>query len=338
MKLVTFRLPGAEPAPERERIGLVLADGRVLELGAADPRLAVDMLTLIREQDALLPRVRALAAAPPPAALRAPGALTLLAPVPRPVALRDGYAFREHVAAARRNRGLDMLPEFDRFPVTYFGNHQTVLGPGPVEVLEHHLPGLDYELEVAVVIGRPLHNCTLEAADAAIFGFLIMNDWSARGLQMEEMRLSLGPCKGKDFATGLGPWLVTPDELPLRATPRGRVLRARMSCAVNGRILSNGNADTMAWTFAQILQRAAYGARVSPGEVLGSGTVGTGCLLELNGAGTAEPRWLAPGDRVVMTVEGLGRLENTLVLGTGIPLPATLVALGPRRPDAADGD
>lgn len=255
MKLVTFRLPGAEPAPERERIGLVLADGRILELGAADPRLAVDMLTLIREQDALLPRVRALAAAPPPAALRAPGALTLLAPVPRPVALRDGYAFREHVAAARRNRGLDMLPEFDRFPVTYFGNHQTVLGPGPVEVLEHHLPGLDYELEVAVVIGRPLHNCTLEAADAAIFGFLIMNDWSARGLQMEEMRLSLGPCKGKDFATGLGPWLVTPDELPLRATPRGRVLRARMSCAVNGRILSAGNADTMAWTFAQILQR-----------------------------------------------------------------------------------
>ena len=338
MKLVTFRLPGPEPAPERERIGLVLADGRILDLWAADPRLAVDMLTLIREQDALMPRVRALAAAPPPAALRAPGALTLLAPVPRPVALRDGYAFREHVAAARRNRGLAMLPEFDRFPVTYFGNHQTVLGPGPVEVLEHHLPGLDYELEVAVVIGRPLHNCTLEAADAAIFGFLIMNDWSARGLQMEEMQLSLGPCKGKDFATGLGPWLVTPDELPLRATPRGRVLRARMSCAVNDRILSDGNADTMAWTFAQILQRAAYGSQVSPGEVLGSGTVGTGCLLELNGAKTAEPTWLAPGDQVVMTVEGLGRLENTLVLGTGIPLPATLVALGPRRPDAADGD
>jgi fumarylacetoacetate (FAA) hydrolase len=330
MKLVTFLDQG------QERIGAVMADGRILDFHAADPRLAVDMLTLIREQDELMPLARARAADPGP--LLDPAGLTLLAPVPRPVALRDGYAFRQHVAAARRNRGLAMLPEFDRFPVTYFGNHQTVLGPGPVEVLEHHLPGLDYELEVAVVIGRPLRSCTLGAADAAIFGFLIMNDWSARGLQMEEMQLSLGPCKGKDFATGLGPWLVTPDELPLCASPRGRVLRARMTCAVNGQILSDGNADTMAWTFAQILQRAAYGAQVSPGEVLGSGTVGTGCLLELNGSGAAEPRWLAPGDQVVMAVEGLGRLENTLVLGTGIPLPATLVALGPRRPDPADGD
>jgi fumarylacetoacetate (FAA) hydrolase len=244
--------------------------------------------------------------------------------------MRDGYAFRQHVATARRNRGLEMIPEFDQFPVTYFTNHQAVIGPGPLEVLEHHLRQLDYELEVAVVTGRALLNCSLEEADAAIFGAMIMNDWSARALQMEEMKLSLGPCKGKDFATGLGPWLVTRDELRLEASPQGQVLRARMTCEVNGERLSEGNADTMNWTFAQILQRMAYGVRVSPGEVLGSGTVGTGCLLELNGSKITDNRWLRVGDVVAMEVEGLGRLENTVVLGRGIALPATLVALGPR--------
>jgi fumarylacetoacetate (FAA) hydrolase len=245
--------------------------------------------------------------------------------------MRDGYAFRQHVATARRNRGLEMIPEFDLFPVTYFTNHQAVIGPGPLEVLEHHLARLDYELELAVVIGRPLRDCTLQEADAAIFGYMIMNDWSARALQMEEMKLSLGPCKGKDFATGLGPWLVTPDELPLEATAQGRVLRARMTCAVNGQLLSDGEADSMNWTFAQILQRTAYGVRLSPGEVLGSGTVGTGCLLELNGSRVTHDLWLRPGDVVTMEVEGLGRLENTVVQGQGPELPFTLVSQGPRR-------
>jgi len=246
------------------------------------------------------------------------------------VAMRDGYAFRQHVATARRNRGLDMIPEFDLFPVTYFTNHQAVIGPGPMEVLEHHLRRLDYELEVAVVTGRPLCNCTLEEADAAIFGFMIMNDWSARALQTEEMKLSLGPCKGKDFATGLGPWLVTRDELPLTPSPQGLVLKARMTCAVNGRQLSHGDAASMNWTFAQILQRTAYGARVSVGEVLGSGTVGTGCLLELNGSKVTDDLWLREGDRVVMEITGLGRLENTVARVAGPQLPPSLVALGPR--------
>jgi fumarylacetoacetate (FAA) hydrolase len=323
MKLVTFLSQG------QERIGAVAADGRILDFHAADPRLAVDMLTLIREQDALMPVARALLARPGP--LLDPGGVTLLAPVPRPVAMRDGYAFRQHVATARRNRGLEMIPEFDLFPVTYFTNHQAVIGPGPLEVLEHHLARLDYELELAVVIGRPLRDCTLQEADAAIFGYMIMNDWSARALQMEEMKLSLGPCKGKDFATGLGPWLVTPDELPLEATAQGRVLRARMTCAVNGQLLSDGEADSMNWTFAQILQRTAYGVRLSPGEVLGSGTVGTGCLLELNGSRVTHDLWLRPGDVVTMEVEGLGRLENTVVQGQGPELPFTLVSQGPRR-------
>jgi len=324
MKLVTFLHQG------REHLGAVAGDGRILAFHAADDRLAVDMLTLVRRQDELLPLARALVARPPSEALLDPGAVILLAPVPRPPSMRDGYAFRQHVATARRNRGLDMIPEFDLFPVTYFTNHQAVFGPGPILVQEHHLQRLDYELEVAIVTGRPLKNPTLEEADEAIFGFMIMNDWSARYLQMEEMKLSLGPCKGKDFATSLGPWLVTRDELPLEATPQGLVLRARMTCAVNGRLLSDGNAASMNWTFAQILQRTAYGVQVHPGEVVGSGTVGTGCLLELNGSKVTDDLWLREGDSVVMEVEGLGRLDNTVTRAPDPGLPPALVAMGPR--------
>ncbi len=307
MKLVTFLQAGTE------KIGAVMAEGRILDLAAADPRLAVDMLTLIRRQDELLPLARTLAATPPMLALLDAASVTLLAPIPRPVSLRDGYAFRQHVATARRNRGLEMIPEFDLFPVTYFTNHLAVTGPGKVLVQDHHLVRLDFELEVAIVTGRPLKNATLEEADAAIFGYMVMNDWSARMLQMEEMKLSLGPCKGKDFATSLGPWLVTKDELHLERTPQGEILHAAMTCEVNGHRLSNGNADSMNWTFAQILQRTSYGIQMVAGEVIGSGTVGTGCLLELNGSKITDNLWLKAGDEVAMAVEGLGRLVNTIV-------------------------
>jgi fumarylacetoacetate (FAA) hydrolase len=307
MKLLTFLQAGTE------RIGAVMPDGRILDLAAADGRLAVDMLTFIQRQAELLPLARRLESYPPYVALLNPAAVQLLAPLPRPISMRDGYAFRQHVATARRNRGLEMIPEFDRFPVTYFTNHLAVTGPGEVLVQDHHLVRLDYELEVAIVLGRPLKNATLEEADEAIFGYMIMNDWSARQLQMEEMKLSLGPCKGKDFATSLGPWLVTKDELGLESTDRGHLLHACMTCAVNGHQLSNGNADSMHWTFAQILQRASYGVQMQPGEVIGSGTVGTGCLLELNGSKVTDNLWLKAGDEVVMAVEGLGRLVNTVV-------------------------
>lgn len=329
MKLVTFR------HQDRERIGCVLADGRILDFAAADPALAVDMLALIRRQDELMPKARAAEAAAPAHAMLDPATVTLLAPLPRPVSMRDGYAFRQHVATARRNRGLEMIPEFDLFPVTYFTNHQAVTGPGELKVQRHHLTRLDYELEVAIVTGRTLTNPTLEEADAAIFGFTIMNDWSARHLQMEEMKLSLGPCKGKDFATSLGPWLVTKDELPLERTVQGEVLNAPMTCAVNGQILSRGDANTMNWTFAQILQRTAYGIQVNPGEVIGSGTVGTGCLLELNGSKVTDNLWLKAGDEVVMEIAGLGRLVNRIVEAPGPQVPDTLVSMGPRRMDHA---
>ena len=307
MKLVTFLLDGAE------KIGAVLPDGRLLDLAAADARLDVDMLTLIRRQDELMPVARELLEQPPYAALIEAASVRLLAPLPRPISMRDGYAFRQHVATARRNRGLEMIPEFDLFPVTYFTNHLAVTGPGEVLVQDQQLVRLDFELEVAIVTGRPLKNATLEEADAAIFGYMVMNDWSARMLQMEEMKLSLGPCKGKDFATSLGPWLVTKDELDLEDSARGNLLHAAMTCQVNGHLLSSGNADSMNWTFAQILQRTSYGIQMQPGEVIGSGTVGTGCLLELNGSKVTDNLWLKAGDEVVMEVQGLGRLVNTVV-------------------------
>jgi fumarylacetoacetate (FAA) hydrolase len=241
--------------------------------------------------------------------------VTLRAPLPRPPSLRDGYAFRQHVETARRNRGLPMIPEFDRFPVYYFSNHHAVFGPGDVPVRPRHLEKLDYELEAAIVIGKGGQNLGIAASDEAIFGLTIMNDWSARAVQLEEMALNLGPAKGKDFATSLGPWLVTLDELLPRATrtPRGLVFDLEMRATVNGQPLSSGNLKDMRWTFAQILERASYGAELVPGDVVGSGTCGTGCLLELNGSKVTSDVWLSAGAVVVLEVDGLGRLENRIV-------------------------
>ncbi|MGD0530218.1 MAG: fumarylacetoacetate hydrolase family protein [Polyangiaceae bacterium] len=240
----------------------------------------------------------------------------LQAPLPRPPSMRDGYAFRQHVETARKNRGLEMIPEFDQFPVFYFTNHGGVVGPGDVAVRPLHLEKLDYELEAAVVVGRGGKNLGVAQADEAIFGLCIMNDWSARALQMEEMKLNLGPAKGKDFATSLGPWLVTVDELAPKATktPEGRVWDLEMRASVNGQPLSKGNLKDMSWTFAQILERASYGVSLVPGDVVGSGTCGTGCLLELNGSKVTKDLWLKAGDRVVLEIDGLGTLENRVVL------------------------
>lgn len=247
---------------------------------------------------------------------------SLLAPVPYPSSLRDAYAFREHVSTSRRNRGLEMIPEFDEFPVFYFSNHQAVVGPGPVSCMPRHLEKLDYELEVAVVLHKRGKNIPAAEADHYIAGYMIMNDLSARVMQMEEMKLSLGPAKGKDFATALGPWLVTKEELAAYKveTPEGKVgdvYGLKMSCSVNGKKLSTGNLADMHWTFAEIIERVSYGAEVFPGDVIGSGTVGTGCLLELNSTGKFnnpdyEEQWLAAGDKIRMEVTGLGGLTNRI--------------------------
>ncbi len=252
-----------------------------------------------------------------------PATIQLLAPVPYPTSCRDGYAFRQHVAAARRNRKADMIPEFDQYPIFYFTNHLAIQGPGPIRCMPDHFEKLDFELEAAAVICKHGRNIPAAHADEYIGGLMIMNDMSARRLQMEEMLLNLGPAKGKDFSTVIGPWLVTTDELqqyevPPKANHTGKSWNLRMQCSVNGQPVSDGNVGDMDWTFAEIIERAAYGADLHPGDVIGSGTVGTGCFLELNGTGKLNDpnypeQWLQEGDTVEMEITGLGKLSNTIV-------------------------
>jgi 2-keto-4-pentenoate hydratase/2-oxohepta-3-ene-1,7-dioic acid hydratase (catechol pathway) len=248
---------------------------------------------------------------------------TILAPVPFPGSCRDGYAFRQHVEAARRNRKAPMIPEFDQYPIFYFTNHFSIQGPGEVTCMPDHLEKLDFELEAAIVICKTGRNIRAEEADQYIGGLMIMNDLSARRLQMEEMLLNLGPAKGKDFSTAIGPWLVTLDELaeyevPPREGHVGKNWNLRMQCHVNGKQVSDGNLSSMDWTFAEIIERASYGVTLYPGDIIGSGTVGTGCFLELNGTGKLNDpnyteQWLEAGDLVELEIDGLGKLSNTIV-------------------------
>ena len=265
------------------------------------------------------------------------GEALLQAPVPHPTSCRDGYAFRQHVAAARRNRKVPMIPEFDQYPIFYFTNHSAILGPGDVPCMPDHFNKLDFELECAIVISREGRNIRAAEADSYIAGFMIMNDMSARTLQMEEMLLNLGPAKGKDFATIIGPILVTPDELEAYlVAPKpghtGAAYNLSMTCSVNGVQVSQGNVADMDWTFAEIIERASYGATLYPGDVIGSGTVGTGCFLELNGTGKLQDpayteQWLQEGDIVEMEITGLGKLINTIVAEETEGGPFSLLAL-----------
>lgn len=247
----------------------------------------------------------------------------LLSPVPFPTSCRDGYAFRQHVETARRNRGVPMIPEFDQYPIFYFTNHNAIFGEGVIEVEEDHLSKLDFELECAIVIGKKGKNISSSVADSYIAGYTIMNDLSARTLQMEEMLLNLGPAKGKDFATTLGPYLVTPNELEDRKihTPFGNKYDLEMKAFHNGNQISSGNLKDMNWTFAEIIERASYGVTLYPGDVIGSGTVGTGCYLELNGTWALEakannksfsPIWLQDGDEIELQIDRLGSLKNVI--------------------------
>jgi fumarylacetoacetate (FAA) hydrolase len=214
----------------------------------------------------------------------------LLAPVPRPPSVRDAYAFEAHVRNARAVTGRgDVAAEWYEVPVFYFSNPAAIYGPDDEIPYPAGSEELDYELEVAAVIG----------AQAAIGGFTIMNDWSARDLQRQEMKVGLGPAKGKDFATSLGPVVVTPDELG--------DLRLEMVARVNGEERSRGNLGDMYHSWDAILARAAANTQLVPGDVIGSGTVGTGCILE-HGDG----RWLQPGDVVELEVEGIGVLRNVI--------------------------
>jgi fumarylacetoacetate (FAA) hydrolase len=246
----------------------------------------------------------------------------LLAPIPRPNSLRDAYAFRQHVETSRRNRGLEMIKEFDDFPVFYFSNHNAIFGPSDdIECMPSHFEKLDYELEIAILIGKEGRNIKAKNAKEYITGFMIMNDMSSRGLQMKEMKLNLGPAKGKDFASVLGPYLVTPDELLgniVNEDDNGCNYNLEMTCSVNGKLLSKGNLKDMAWSFEKIIERVSYGATIYPGDIIGSGTVGTGCLLEINGTNKLKhsdftEMWLKENDVVEMEIENLGKITNKII-------------------------
>jgi fumarylacetoacetate (FAA) hydrolase len=231
-------------------------------------------------------------------------------PMPPVASIRDFYAFEQHVKTARALRGLDMLPQWYEVPVFYFSNPAGVIGPDEPVWAPWGSRELDVEHELACVIGHECRNVPADdRAMDVVAGFTIMNDWSARDLQRKEMAVGLGPSKGKDFATSLGPEVVGLDELADRYG-EGRFDLA-MTASVNGRVVSTGNAATMYWTWPQLIAHASRDARLRPGDVLGSGTVGTGCILEL----TPEVAggWLEPGDVVELTIERLGTLRNRVV-------------------------
>jgi 2-keto-4-pentenoate hydratase/2-oxohepta-3-ene-1,7-dioic acid hydratase in catechol pathway len=238
----------------------------------------------------------------------------LLAPVAEPPSIRDFYAFEQHVRTARARRGLEMHPDWYELPVFYFSNPAAVLGPGDPVAAPPRSAELDYELEVACVLGRGGANLRLEDADQTVAGFMVMNDWSARDVQRREMALSMGPVKGKDFATSLGPTLVTAAEFApggLREVPS-----AVMTARVNGAEWSRADLDGLWWSFAEMLVYASEAAPVRRGDVLGSGTCGTGCILELSLVHGADRfPYLQPGDEVELEVAGLGVLANRVVAG-----------------------
>jgi fumarylacetoacetate (FAA) hydrolase len=220
--------------------------------------------------------------------------VVLLAPVPEPPSVRDFYAYEGHVAAGWRRRGAEIPPAWYAAPVFYFSNPASIRGPGEAVTRPEATRMLDFELEVAAVLG----------ADGEIAGFTLMNDWSARDVQREEMTVGLGPAKGKDFATSLGPWLVTPDELPYED---GR-LEISATVSVNGREVGGGDAALQHFGWPELVAHAGRDTRLRAGDVLGSGTLTGGCLLEL-GPLDGE-RWIEPGDLVAISGDGLGILET----------------------------
>jgi len=241
----------------------------------------------------------------------------LLAPLV-PAAIRDFVAFEEHVEGVRKSIDgvAGVVPEWYEAPTFYFTNPHTVTGTGEVIGIPAGCDDLDFETEVAAVVGRVPgsdgRNLTAVEAHGHIFGYTVLNDWSARDLQRREMKVSLGPCKGKDFANTLGPWIVTADEFEDLHDAEG-FLPISMAVEVNGEAVGQDLLSNMGWPFAELVAYASQDSVVRPGDVLGSGTCGSGCLAELWGRhGSKTPPPLTTGDVVRMTVEGIGSIENTV--------------------------
>ena len=285
------------------RVGLVEGDS---VRGLSSPAALLDLIGTPEQM-----RQAADTASRTPSEVVALDDVEVLAPIPIPPSIRDFMAFEEHVVTSSRALGLDVHPDWYQIPVFYFSNPAAVRGPYDDIAISPQSSAFDFELEIAAVIGTPGSDIRQGDADKHIAGYTILCDWSARDLQEREMRLNLGPAKGKDSATSLGPVLVTPDELePLRS---GNAYDLTMTATVNGKPYSAGNFATIYWSFGQLIEHASRGTQLRTGDIIGSGTVGTGCILELSRThGAQEFPWLAPGDEVVLAIDQLGAIEATI--------------------------
>jgi len=281
------------------------ADGTWVELagltGRADHRLEDALGWLLSHEALVSTRLRAWAGP-----RYRESEIRFLAPVVRPPSFRDFYAFEQHVKTCRAARGLEMVPAWYEVPVFYFSNPHVFVGhEGKV-----HAPTdsqeLDYELELGIVIGRAGRDISVEDAWEHVAGFTIINDFSARDLQRKEVTVGLGPAKAKDFATGAGPVLVMRSEFADRID--GETLDLAMTARVNGRELSRGNVASLHHSIPRMIAQASRDAELFAGDILGTGTVGTGCLLELGPSNTGG--WLQPGDVVELEIERLGTLRH----------------------------
>lgn len=238
-------------------------------------------------------------------------------PVLRPPSYRDFYAFEQHVATMWQRRQSEIPEAWYRLPIFYFSNVSELRGPGEAVWAPRGSLELDFELEVGAIVDTPAFDLPEERAAEAIGGYLVVNDWSARDLQRDESTVRLGPAKGKDFALSIGPWIVTPDELADRWSPGATGPDLEMTATVTGADgrtveVSRGRWSVARFSFGQMLARASADVHVRPGELLASGTVGTGCLLEVKDATLG--RWLEPGDLVSLAIERLGTLETPVVV------------------------
>lgn len=299
------------------QIGLVIDDA----VHALEPHKT--LLSLLGDDGEMLERAGDDARNNPRAVLPL-ASLTLLPPIPEPPTVRDFYAFEQHARAGRKSRGQELPEEWYQIPVFYFTNPAALIGDGAPVALPPGCAMLDYEVEVAAIIGRGGSDIAPRDADRHIIGYTILNDWSARDLQRKEMKLGLGPAKAKDFASTMGPFLVTADEIaPYR---KGAAFDLSMTAAVNGVEYTRGNLADIHWSFEEMLAFASRGTRVRAGDIIGSGTCATGCILELSQThGSERFPWLKPGDHVTVAVDRLGQISNTVHAGRPpIPLRAGL--------------
>ena len=301
MRYLTFIAPGED----HSRLGALLPPDRVVSLARGD--LPTEMLAFIQAgpeawqvAEEIVNQTQSVWPL---------DQVKLKAPLQRPGTLRDFYAFEQHVKTANKNRDRDVPEEWYQFPVFYFTNPGSIYGPNDEIAIPQYTQAMDYELEVAAVIGKPGTEINAKDALDHVFAFTIFNDWSARDVQRKEMKVGLGPAKGKDFASTLGPWLVTPNELTHKSAGGLGVYDLVMTARINGQERSRGNWKDIYYSFGEMIARASESVMLYPGDVIGSGTVGTGCLLELT---KAEGPWLKSGDVIELEIEQIGILKNTL--------------------------